>query len=141
RECRTVSSSLRRSVGLQPSIRYVTEHAVNTPGRPLKEIELAMEVYDKDASFEPRLDPIVRVEAGRLRLRLLEYYAEARDEESIIIEIPRGGYIPSFRGALGFRDEPPRPGGALRPPSPIALRPPPWSRLATPPRGSAPPAP
>ena len=109
----TGSSSFRRSLRLQRFLRYVTEHAVNNPGRPLKEIELAMEVYDKDASFEPRLDPIVRVEAGRLRLRLLEYYAEARDEESIIIEIPRGGYIPSFRGALGFRDEPPRPGGAL----------------------------
>src|SRR6266478_5756427 len=100
-----------------------------------------LEVYDKDASFEPRLDPIVRVEAGGLRLRLLEYYAEARDEDSIIIEIPRGGYIPSFRGALGFRDEPPRPGEALRQPSPIAPRPPPWPRSASPPRGPAPPAP
>jgi hypothetical protein len=85
------SSSFRRSLRLQRFLRYVTEHAVNNPGRPLKEIELAMGVYDKDASFEPRLDPIVRVEAGRLRLRLLEYYAEAGDEESIIIEIPRGG--------------------------------------------------
>jgi hypothetical protein len=104
------SSSFRRSLRLQRFLRYVTEHAVNNPGQPLKEIELAMGVYDKDASFEPRLDPIVRVEAGRLRLRLLEYYAEAGDEESIIIEIPRGGYIPSFRvlgperPATGTRD-------------------------------------
>jgi hypothetical protein len=74
----------------------VTEHAVTNPGRPLKEIELAIGVYDKDASFEPRLDPIVRVEAGRLRLRLLEYYAEAGDEESIISKYRAGVTFRAF---------------------------------------------
>jgi hypothetical protein len=104
------SPGFRRALRLQRFLRYVTEHAVNNPGRPLKEIQVAMAVFDKDASFEPRLDPIVRVEAGRLRLRLLEYYAEAGEEESIIIEVPRGGYIPQFRAlrpvhlAPGARD-------------------------------------
>jgi tetratricopeptide (TPR) repeat protein len=91
------SSSFRRSLRLQRFLRYVTEHAVNNPGRPLKEIQVAMAVFDKNTSFEPRLDPIVRVEAGRLRLRLMEYYADSRDGETIVIEIPRGGYVPNFR--------------------------------------------
>ena len=91
------SRGFRRAPRLQRFLRYVTEHAVNDPGRPLKEIEVAIAVFDKDASFEPRLDPIVRVEAGRLRLRLLEYYADARDQETIVIEIPQGGYVPRFR--------------------------------------------
>lgn len=56
-----------------------------------------MAVFDKDVNFDPRLDPIVRVEAGRLRLRLLEFYAQSETAESIGIEIPRGSYAPSFR--------------------------------------------
>lgn len=91
------SPGFRRALRLQRFLRYVTHHAVHYPGRPLKEIQVAMAVFDKDVSFEPRLDPIVRVEAGRLRLRLLEYYAEAGDEEPIVIEVPRGGYVPIFR--------------------------------------------
>ena len=87
----------RRSLRLQRFLRYVTEHAADHPGRPLKEIQVAMEVFDKDGGFDPRLDPIVRVEAGRLRLRLLEYYAGAGAEEGIVIELPRGGYVPNFR--------------------------------------------
>ena len=91
------SPGFRRSSRLQRFLRYVTEHAVNSPGQPLKEIQVAMAVFDKDASFEPRLDPIVRVEAGRLRLRLLEFYVQSESAESIGIEISRGGYVPTFR--------------------------------------------
>ena len=91
------SPGFRRSMRLQRFLRYVTEHAVEHPGRPIKEIQVAMAVFDKEASFDPRLDPIVRVEAGRLRLRLLEYYAEAGDRETIVIEIPQGRYVPNFR--------------------------------------------
>jgi tetratricopeptide (TPR) repeat protein len=99
----TGSAGFRRSFRLQRFLRYVTEHAIDHPDRPLKEIEVAIAVFDKDASFDPRLDPIVRVEAGRLRLRLLEYYAGAGAEETIVIEIPLGRYLPNFRLALQAR--------------------------------------
>ena len=91
------SPGFRRSSRLQRFLRYVTEYAVHSPGEPLKEIQVAMAVFDKAASFDPQLDPIVRVEAGRLRLRLLEFYVQSESAESISIEIPRGGYIPTFR--------------------------------------------
>ena len=91
------SPGFRRSSRLQRFLRYVTEHALNIPGQPLKEIQVAMAVFDKDVNFDPRLDPIVRVEAGRLRLRLLEFYVQSETAESIGIEIPRGSYAPSFR--------------------------------------------
>ena len=45
----------------------------------------------------PRLDPIVRVEASRLRARLLKYYEAAGIETDLRIELPRGAYIPAFR--------------------------------------------
>lgn len=91
------SPGFRRSSRLQRFLRYVTEHALNIPGQPLKEIQVATAVFDKDVNFDPRLDPIVRVEAGRLRLRLLEFYVQSETAESIGIEIPRGSYAPSFR--------------------------------------------
>jgi len=59
-----------RSLRLQQFLRYVTEHTIDR-GRPLQEIKVATTVFDKDANFDLRLDPIVRIEAGRLRLRLL----------------------------------------------------------------------
>src|SRR5215472_15756028 len=110
------SPGFRRSFRLQRFLRYVTEHAIDRPGRSLKEIEVALAVFDKDANFDPRLDPIVRVEAGRLRLRLLEYYAEAGAEETIVIEIPLGRYLPNFRLAL-----PARPPSVLNNEDPVAL--------------------
>lgn len=64
---------------------------------------MATAVFDKDDDFDPQLDPIVRVEAGRLRLRLLEYYAGPGQADSVVIEIPKGGYVPSFRVLEGPR--------------------------------------
>ena len=94
------SASFRRSPRLQRFLEYILRNAVSNPGRPVKEFEIATAVFDKDESFDPQLDPIVRVEAGRLRLRLLEYYARDGQHDSVLIEIPKGGYAPTFH-ALG----------------------------------------
>jgi TolB-like protein/Tfp pilus assembly protein PilF len=63
----------------------------------LKEYRFGVEVFDRPASFDPAADPIVRVEARRLRAKLAKYYdAEGRHDE-IVVELPKGGYVPSFR--------------------------------------------
>jgi tetratricopeptide (TPR) repeat protein len=67
------------------------------PDEPLKEYAVAVAVYDKPPSFDPQSDPIVRVEAGRLRSRLNEYYSGAGLIENVVIELPKGSYIPLFR--------------------------------------------
>jgi tetratricopeptide (TPR) repeat protein len=69
----------------------------------LKETQIALEVFDRQAGFDPKIDPIVRVEAGRLRLRLTEYYAGPGQKDEVFIELSKGGYMPTFRG------DPPRP--------------------------------
>lgn len=79
----------------------------------MKEYTLGVEVFDRGADFDPRLDPIVRVEASRLRGRLLKYYEAAGAETDLRIELPRGAYIPAFRREISR--EPPEP-----PPVPIA---------------------
>ncbi len=91
------SSSLRRSPRLQRFLRYIVDQTHSGRGESIKEYSIAVAVYDKAASFDPQLDPIVRVEAGRLRSRLLEYYAGPGRDDAIIIELPKGAYLPVVR--------------------------------------------
>lgn len=56
-----------------------------------------MDVFDRDSGFDPQVDPIVRVEAGRLRLRLTEYYAGPGQNDKVVIDISKGGYVPAFQ--------------------------------------------
>lgn len=90
------SQPFRQSQRLQRFLRYATEWALKRPGEPLKEYALAVAVYDKPDSFDPQSDPIVRVEAGRLRSRLNEYYSGAGLKDDVIIKLPKGSYIPLF---------------------------------------------
>jgi len=90
------SQPFRQSHRLQRFLRYATEWALKRPGEPLKEYALAVAVYDKPDSFDPQSDPIVRVEAGRLRSRLNEYYSSAGLKDDVIIKLPKGSYIPLF---------------------------------------------
>src|SRR3954454_5641537 len=78
-------------------LRFVVEHAVGNAGSPLKEYAIGLGVLERGESFDPRLDPIVRVEAGRLRSRLLEYYKTEGLDDAVVIELPKGGYVPVFR--------------------------------------------
>lgn len=62
----------------------------------MKEYVLATEVFDRQRSFDPHVDPIVRVEASRLRSKLRTYYNTEGREDPIIIELPKGTYVPTF---------------------------------------------
>jgi len=63
----------------------------------VKEYVIGLEVFERDADYDPGSDPIVRAEARRLRSRLSEYYAGPGINDPIIIELPKGGYAPVFR--------------------------------------------
>jgi TolB-like protein/Tfp pilus assembly protein PilF len=66
-------------------------------GDQLKEFVVGVQVFDKEASFDPRNDPIVRVQARRLRTRLATYYVEEGQNDEILIELPKGGYGTVFK--------------------------------------------
>lgn len=57
---------------------------------------MGVEVFGKPGSFDPRNDPIVRVQARRLRSRLTSYYQEEGQDDEIVTELPKGGYAPTF---------------------------------------------
>ncbi len=63
----------------------------------LKEYVVGVEVFGKESSFDPRTDPIVRVQARRLRTRLDRYYRDEGQNDEVIIELPKGGYMPVFK--------------------------------------------
>lgn len=81
----------KRSAAL---LRYLVGRAVSGDTAGLKEYVIAVEVFGRDASFDPRLDSLVRVEATRLRGRLKSYYKATGTEDPVRIELPAGSYVP-----------------------------------------------
>jgi Tol biopolymer transport system component len=90
------SPRFTHSERLKRFLRFSVEEALAGRGENLKEYVLALAVFDKDASHDPGADPIVRVEARRLRARLKEYYESDGRADPIRIDIPKGAYVPLF---------------------------------------------
>jgi len=80
-------------------LRFAVEKSLAGAGTELKEYLLGVEVFDRGQDFDPRLDPIVRVEAGRLRAKLQEYYEGGGQGDPVRIVFRKGSYAPSFEGA------------------------------------------
>src|SRR5215831_7733071 len=78
-------------------LRYVVEASLDGRTTQISEYSIGVDVYDRQQSFDSRLDGIVRVEAGRLRSKLREYYETDGRNASIRIEFPKGGYSPLFK--------------------------------------------
>jgi TolB-like protein/Flp pilus assembly protein TadD len=93
---------------MQRFLRYVVEHALGSAGKPLREYAIGVDVFDRDGGFDPRIDPIVRVEARRLRKKLDDYYRGEGADDALRIELPKGGYAV----ALTERPAPPAPRSA-----------------------------
>ena len=90
------SSVFAQSIRMQGFLRFIVEETLAGRGRDLKEYTIALDVFERDESFDPQTSSIVRVEASRLRSKLKEYYgAEGRDEP-VRIHLPTGSYVPTF---------------------------------------------
>ncbi len=82
---------------LRRFLRFTVEEALQGHQDTLKEYEIGVQVFERGDSYDTRLDPIVRVEAGRLRSKLEEYYGAAGSQDSVLIEFQKGSYVPTFR--------------------------------------------
>jgi hypothetical protein len=82
-------------------LKFIVDETLAGRASQLREYSIGMSVFDRDESFEPGIDPIVRNEARRLRQKLLEYYHQSlcRDEGQLVIDMPKGSYVPLFRSA------------------------------------------
>ena len=77
-------------------LRYVVEECLEGRSQQIKAYCIAVSVFNREPSFDPQSDPIVRLEAGRLRRSLEHYYLTAGRNDPIRIVVPKGGYAPRF---------------------------------------------
>jgi hypothetical protein len=98
------SQTLHGSESLCKLLRFLANHSLDHPGVSPKEYQIATEVFGRQKDFDPHLDSMVRVQAGRLRAKLSEYYGSEGAEDAILVEIPKGNYV------LTFHQRPPGPG-------------------------------
>jgi adenylate cyclase len=90
------SDAFKRSARMAHFLRFVVSEAIAGNSHKLKEFVVALEVFDRDASFDPKTNAVVRVEASRLRHRLKEYFLGPGRNDPIHIGLPAGSYVPSF---------------------------------------------
>jgi hypothetical protein len=94
---RLVSShTLHGSESLCKLLRYLARQALEHPGVAAKEYQIATEVFGRQADFDPQVDSMVRVQAGRLRSKLAEYYNTEGTFDTVVVEIPKGSYAVAF---------------------------------------------
>ena len=88
-------------------LRFVVEQTLAGQGDRLKGYTIGVEVFGRPADFDAQTDPLVRVEAGRLRRRLIEYYSDEGRDDRVRIDLPRGSYsvVSSYRVGKAAEDQ------------------------------------
>ncbi|MGH9463453.1 MAG: TPR end-of-group domain-containing protein [Vicinamibacteria bacterium] len=91
------SETFSQSESLRRFLKYVVERTLAGQADELKEYNVGVDVLGRGESYDPRTDTIVRVQAGRLRSKLHEYYRNHGSQDPVRIEIPKGSYVPDFQ--------------------------------------------
>ncbi len=91
------SPPICKSAQLTNFLSFVVEEALAGRGDRIKAYTVATSALGRGETFDPQTDPIVRVEAARLRRALRAYYANGEHDQAIMIELPTGTYTPVFR--------------------------------------------
>jgi len=92
-----LSVAFRTSDRLKHFLTFVAGEALQGKADSLKEYSVGVHVFGRETAFDPRTDPVVRVQARRLRARLERYYKEEGQHDEIVVDLPKGGYAPVFR--------------------------------------------
>lgn len=96
------SAEFRKCPQLLRFLRFTVEEALSGRDGGSKERLIGMEVFGRAADYDAGSDPVVRVEARRLRRKLGQYYADGGREDPIEISLPKGGYLPTFEAKTPF---------------------------------------
>jgi hypothetical protein len=90
------SSTFKRSPRLREFLTYVVNRTLSGEGDNLNEYQIGLAVFQRPADYSPSEDNIVRGHARQLRIKLDEYFSTAGKGEPVLLEIPKGSYIPVF---------------------------------------------
>ncbi len=121
------SPTFARSPRMTGLLRYVVEETLAGRQDYLKEYSLALDVFERDPSFDTQTSPIVRVQASKLRRLLALYYADEGRDEPLRIELPKGSYVPIWIEQAQLQTTSAAMQGEMRDASPVAppeVRPP-----------------
>jgi TolB-like protein len=90
------SGSFRKCVQLSRFLRFAVDQALSGENGASKETSIGVEIFGRRPDYDPGADPVVRVEARRLRHKLTEYYSGEGRQDPVRIDLPKGGYLPVF---------------------------------------------
>jgi len=92
----SASPQFRRAAKLREFLTYVVEQTLNGQGDSLNEQQIGQAVFGRGADYSPAEDNVVRAHARQLRVKLAEYFADSGKAEPLLVEIPKGSYVPIF---------------------------------------------
>jgi TolB-like protein/tetratricopeptide (TPR) repeat protein len=95
------SEAFARAGRMSRFLRFIVQETLDGKGAKLKEYSVGVEVFDRDKTYDPRTDPVVRGEARRLRTKLMEYYENEGKEDLVRIHLPKGSYAVVFQTSPG----------------------------------------
>lgn len=107
-------------------LAYAVEQTLKGNTSELKERSIGIDVFGRSPTYDANADPIVRITAGEVRKRLIQYYYDSAHDGELIIELPSGSYVPSFRTAdIPVQPEPVSllPESMPLPPAPVPVPP------------------
>ena len=91
------SSGFSHAARMRRFLAFIVEETLAGRTGQLCEYSIGISVFDRDESFDPSTDPIVRNDARRLRLKLIEYYRQSHaGVDDVVITVPKGSYVPEF---------------------------------------------
>ncbi len=91
------SRHFRQARSLEKFLTFVVDCSLIGETDRLKEISIGIKVFRRPPDFDPRIDTVVRVQAANLRRKLAEYYLEEGLDDRVLIELPKGHYVPTFQ--------------------------------------------
>jgi tetratricopeptide (TPR) repeat protein len=115
------SPGFARNERLSGFLRFVVERHLEGRSQELKESVIGIEVFGREPTYDTKTDPVVRTEARRLRARLRDYYLGPGAGDTLVIDLPKGGYVPVIRLAAHVW-QPAAPGSESTPPPVRGLR-------------------
>src|SRR5947209_1335113 len=90
------SEKFANSPRLSRFLGFVVEQTLAGNGGDLKEYRIGVDVFHRPETYDPKADPVVRVDARQLRFKLAEYYESTGRLDSVLITVPKGGYSARF---------------------------------------------
>jgi hypothetical protein len=102
------SDTFRNAPSSRRLLKYLSDHSLAPDAEPSKEYSIGVDAFGKPADYDPRLDSTVRIQIGRLRQKLIEYYQSEGKDDPIIVDLPKGHFrlVCDPRPAVGNPIEP-----------------------------------